>query len=117
MIGKHEQSAAFVYGAYSFLDKLANGVLLFFITAYAISDPVALRWIIALVPIACGALALFLTYLGQKLYSGRMAKLSVGNSLRAAKPKNKNWYSDNNWKVKHIKLIILLILLIITDFH
>jgi Na+/melibiose symporter-like transporter len=32
VIGKDEQSSAFVYGAYSFLDKLSNGVILFFIT-------------------------------------------------------------------------------------
>ena len=32
VIGKDEQSAAFVYGCYSFFDKLANGVILFLIT-------------------------------------------------------------------------------------
>lgn len=32
VIGKDEQSAAFVYGAYSFFDKFANGILLFLVT-------------------------------------------------------------------------------------
>ena len=32
VIGKDDQSAAFVYGSYSFFDKIANGIILFVIT-------------------------------------------------------------------------------------
>ena len=71
-----------MYGAYSFLDKLANGVLLFFITANAINDTESLKWIIAIIPIACSFGALLLTYVGKRLYSDRLAKLSVGLSLK-----------------------------------
>ena len=80
VIGKDEQSAAFVYGVYSFFDKLANGILLFFITAYMVDYATPLRWIIALTPIICSAGAFGLTYLGRMLYSERLAKLSEGQS-------------------------------------
>lgn len=80
VIGKDDQSAAFVYGVYSFLDKLANGVLLFFITAYLVNDATPLRWIISMTPIFCSVGAFGLTYLGRKLYSDRLAKLSEGAS-------------------------------------
>ena len=42
----------------------------------------ALKWIIAIVPIVCAVGAFLLTYLGQVLYSDRMAKLSMGTSLK-----------------------------------
>jgi len=34
VIGKDDQSSAFVYGTYSFFEKIANGILIFFVTAY-----------------------------------------------------------------------------------
>jgi Na+/melibiose symporter-like transporter len=34
VIGKDADSSAFVYGAYSFFDKVANGVIIFLITSY-----------------------------------------------------------------------------------
>jgi hypothetical protein len=83
VIGKNEQSAAFVYGAYSFLDKLTNGIILFFITANCINDEVALKWIITLIPIICSLGAFGLTYIGKKYYSGKMAKLSIGDTLKS----------------------------------
>jgi hypothetical protein len=34
VIGKDAESSAFVYGAYSFFDKVTNGVIIFLITSY-----------------------------------------------------------------------------------
>jgi Na+/melibiose symporter-like transporter len=34
VIGKDAESSAFVYGAYSFFDKVANGVIIFLITSF-----------------------------------------------------------------------------------
>ena len=46
VIGKDVQSSAFVYGAYSFFDKVANGIVLFFITGYLSKNEIALRLIL-----------------------------------------------------------------------
>jgi len=79
VIGKDDQSSAFVYGAYSFFDKVANGVLLFFITAYYNKNETALRYIIGLTPFLCSVMAFGLTYIGKVLYSERLAALSVNS--------------------------------------
>ena len=72
VIGDDATSGAFVYGAYSFLDKFANGFLLFAITALYISDAIVLRYIIALTPLICASSLAILTWIGQKLYSSRL---------------------------------------------
>ena len=89
VIGKDEQSSAFVYGMYSFFDKIANGVIIFFITANWVKNPDALRWCIALIPVICSVGAFGLTYLGKILYSEHMAKLSAAASLNSRKPSEK----------------------------
>ena len=53
VVGKDEQSSAFVYGAYSFFDKVANGVIIFVITSIWIENSVALKWCIAVIPPFC----------------------------------------------------------------
>jgi len=77
VIGKDDQSSAFVYGAYSFFDKVANGILIFFITAYYNKKEMPLRYIIGLTPVICSVAAFGLTYLGRVLYSERLAQLSI----------------------------------------
>jgi Na+/melibiose symporter-like transporter len=77
VIGKDAESSAFVYGAYSFFDKITNGVIIFFITANFNENPTALRWIIGTTPIFCSLAAFSLTYLGKILYSERLARLSL----------------------------------------
>jgi len=78
VIGKSE-SSAFVYGAYGFFDKVANGVLIFFITAFYNTEANALRWIIGLTPPLCASLAFLFTYIGGKKYANRLAALSIQN--------------------------------------
>ena len=82
VIGKNEQSSAFVYGAYSFFDKIANGALIFLITAVWIDDATAVKWVIAIIPPACAAIGCTLAFIGTKLYQDRLAKLSQLNAAR-----------------------------------
>lgn len=76
VVGKDEQSAAFVYGAYSFFDKVANGILIFVITSVWIDNAQALKWCIAVIPPFCALGAFGFTYLGKVLYSEKMARFS-----------------------------------------
>ena len=50
VIGKDNKSSAFVYGMYSFSDKVANGVLLYWLVAFYSTDGSSLRYIIAIIP-------------------------------------------------------------------
>ena len=77
VIGTDAESSAFVYGAYSFFDKVANGLIIFVITSKFNHSDEALRWIIGLTPIICSILAFLLTYLGKILYAERLARLSI----------------------------------------
>lgn len=69
VIGKDSDSAAFVYGIYSFLDKMANGFLLNYLVAEYSTSSLALKIIIASIPIASAVGTVFCTWLGQTLYS------------------------------------------------
>lgn len=77
VIGKDADSSAFVYGSYSFFDKVANGVIIFIITSKYNTEANALRWIIGTIPVICSIAAFGLTYLGKILYSERLARLSI----------------------------------------
>ena len=77
VIGTDSENAAFVYGAYSFFDKLANGSLLFFIVgAYSKGRPTELKWIMATIPIFCSACAYGLSFFGHKYFSHKLAKIT-----------------------------------------
>ena len=89
VIGKDDQSSAFVYGAYSFFDKIANGGLLFVITAVWIDDATAVRWVIAVLPPICALIGCLLAFLGTRLYSSRLAKLSHMNNPKLSLQKKK----------------------------
>ena len=78
VIGKDDTSSAFVYGSYSFFDKVVNGCILYAITAFWNTNPVALAWIMGLTPVICSVCAFLLTYIGKVLYSERLASLSLG---------------------------------------
>lgn len=76
VIGTDSENSAFVYGVYSLFDKFANGFLLYWIVAMYSHDPDALRYIMAISPVACSILAYGMTYIGQKYYSHKMAKIT-----------------------------------------
>ena len=76
VIGAYTDSAAFVYGFYSFFDKIANGIAIFIVTAYFNTNPTALRLVIGLLPIVCAVFAFLLTVIGKIKYSERLTRLS-----------------------------------------
>ncbi|CDW85081.1 UNKNOWN [Stylonychia lemnae] len=77
VIGKDDSSSAFVYGAYSFFEKITNGILIFLVTAYYNQSEQPLRLIIGITPVLCSVIAFALTYLGKVFYSEKMGKLSL----------------------------------------
>lgn len=64
VIGKDSSSSAFVYGVYSFLDKMANGFILWILVRDFQKDAHALRFILALMPALSAVGTLFFTWLG-----------------------------------------------------
>jgi MFS family permease len=76
VIGSDAESSAFVYGVYSLFDKFSNGFLLFYIVATYPNDDEALRYIIGFAPIICAVLAYLLTFIGQKYFSHKLAKIT-----------------------------------------
>lgn len=83
VIGKDADSSAFVYGFYSFMDKIANGVAIERAIKLLEHSETGLRYIMCFLPLLCSILAFALTYLGKILYSERLAALSI----RTSRPK------------------------------
>jgi len=80
VIGNDTQSSAFVYSIFSFTEKIANGVLLFFVSHFFLTganpDPVPIKWITAMTPIVCGLLSYGLTWIGAKFFSHKLSKIT-----------------------------------------
>ena len=76
VIGNDTANSAFVYGCYSLFDKFANGFLLQNMIAYFSDDVTALKYIVSLTPIACSFMTYILTYIGNKYFSSKMAKIT-----------------------------------------
>lgn len=76
VIGSDTANSAFVYGCYSLFDKVANGLGLFFLVANYSKNADALKLIITIIPIACSLLAFFFTWIGQRYFSHKMAKIT-----------------------------------------
>ena len=81
VIGQDTTSSAFVYGAYSLLDKFANGFLLYYLVAYYSKDALALRWILSTVPTISSIGCALFTWIGMKLFADKLAKISSGSTL------------------------------------
>ena len=79
VIGNDVKSSAFVYGAYSLLDKFANGFLLYWLVAEYSLNGKALSYIISLVPIISAGGCALVTFFGVKRYSAKLQKISVGS--------------------------------------
>lgn len=77
VVGKDSKQAAFVYGVYSFLDKMANGFLLYFMVQDFAFDDSALRLIVTVIPIGSAVGCTLFTWIGLTYYSSMMAKISV----------------------------------------
>jgi len=80
VIGNDSESSAFVYGCYSLFDKFANGFLLFYISSVYLEgenpDPTPIKWIMSITPIVCGIGAYILTFIGNKFFSHKLAKIT-----------------------------------------
>jgi len=61
LVGTKVQSGAFVYGALSFLDKLANGILIEITSRYS-KDPEQLRYIETVIPAGSCLIAVIISY-------------------------------------------------------
>ena len=85
VLGNDVKSAAFVYGAYSLLDKFANGFLLYWLVAQYSESPKALPWIVSMVPIVSACGCAIVTLIGLRLYSSKLQKISVGSHIVAKK--------------------------------
>ena len=65
VIGDDSKNSAFVFGIYSFFDKVVNGLLLYYIVGNFTEDrPDAVIWIIGALPVCTALTALLLTYIG-----------------------------------------------------
>jgi len=67
VIGLKGNQGAFVFGVYSFLDKIANGLLIFFILKSPLlesNDPSYIRFCIVFIPLFGSILALIMMLLG-----------------------------------------------------
>lgn len=69
VIGQDSEASAFVYGIYSFLDKIANGFLLYYLVAYYSTDDMALRLIVTVIPVGSAIGTTLLTWIGIALYA------------------------------------------------
>lgn len=77
VIGKDADSSAFVYGFYSFIEKIANGLAIERALKVYEDNEDGLRAIMGGLPIFCCLVAFLLTYLGKFLYSDKQAKLTI----------------------------------------
>jgi Na+/melibiose symporter-like transporter len=80
VIGNDTANSAFVYGCYSFFDKVANGLGLYFLVAIYSDNADALKIIVTVIPIACSILSYTFTWIGQRFYSHKMAKITGLNT-------------------------------------
>lgn len=79
VLGNDNSSAAFVYGVYSFLDKFANGIMLYWLVSAYSMDGHALPYIMGLIPVIASIGTALCTWIGIKLFAEKLAKISTGS--------------------------------------
>ena len=82
VIGTDNKSAAFVYGVYSLLDKFANGFLLWWLVRNYSKDVTALKYILSIIPLVASLGCALMTWIGLRIYAGKLSKISVGSMLK-----------------------------------
>jgi len=86
VIGADGASGAFVFGAYSLLDKFSNGIVLYYVMEREISNPINMNYLRTCTCIIPGAAILISWFL---VIGGKAADYSEGDSV-VAKKKKKN---------------------------
>lgn len=78
MLGNDVESAATVYGIYSFFEKIVNGLAVErVVNLYTTPETTEqLKYIVAFTPLVCATFAFILTFLGFKFFSHKMAKIT-----------------------------------------
>ena len=76
VIGNDTDNSAVVYGCYSFFDKVANGVGLYFLVAVYSDNAHALKVIMTVIPITCSILSFTFTWIGRRFYQDKMMEIS-----------------------------------------
>jgi hypothetical protein len=76
VIGNESENSAFVYGVYGLFDKFLCGFLLYWIVSEYSSNIFALKFIMSTIGPVCSLTAFFLTFLGQKFFSHKLAKIT-----------------------------------------
>lgn len=84
VIGNDNTSSAFVYGIYSLLDKVSNGIILAVLIAKYSEDAQQLKYILAFMPTLAAVSAGLCTWIGTAMYSKKLAKISMGSKLKPA---------------------------------
>lgn len=74
VIGDDTEESAFVYGVYSLFDKLANGMILFYIVEHYNKNPTALKWTMATTPVLCSIASYGLTLVGLRYIQTQQKK-------------------------------------------
>ena len=82
VIGNDNQSSAFVYGCYSFMDKFSNGILLYVLVANYSADAHALSYVMSVIPLVTSFGSTVCTWAGIALYADKLAKISTGSALK-----------------------------------
>ena len=107
VIGNDSDSAAFVYGIYSFFDKISNGIVLEIVITLYSTDETGLRYVIAGTPIVTSVLAFVLTYIGAKFFSNKLAKITgIKSSIKQSMKQSLNHASlrGRSWRIEEIEM-------------
>ena len=76
VIGNDSENSAFVYGSYSLFDKFANGLILLWMVNQFTENAKALKLIMSITPIFCAISSFILTWIGNKFFKDKLAKIT-----------------------------------------
>ena len=88
-IKKEDKASAFVYGFYSFFDKLVNGLFVFIVTTFWLKNEIALRCVMAFMSTSCSIIAFFFSRIGRN---------GKGKISKSKMKRNNNMEKENEMK-------------------
>merc|ERR1712161_93843 len=84
MIDQDTANSSVVYGFYSLFEKIANGVIVFFLVSAYSKNEGALRLIMSVLPTICALFCFVFAWLGNLLFSDRVAQMIADKEKKAA---------------------------------